>query len=67
MLVAPHSLFLLPSISRMVWSSQSLLMRELSRGVTAGDAALEDLPVLVVLCGAMALPELGGFERRTDC
>jgi hypothetical protein len=41
MRVVPYSLFLLPTISQMVWSSRSLLTRELSRGAAGGDAASE--------------------------
>jgi hypothetical protein len=67
MRVAPHLLFLLPTISRTVWSSRSLLMRELSRGAAGNDAASEDLAALVVLCGAMALLDWGRFQQRADC
>jgi hypothetical protein len=59
--VAPHSLFVLPTISRTVWSSWSLLMRDSSRGTTGYDAALEDLAAPVALRGAMALSVGDGF------
>jgi hypothetical protein len=62
MRVAPYSLFLLPTISRTVWSSRLLLIQELSRGTTGGDTASEDLTAPVVLLGAMALPNWGGFQ-----
>jgi hypothetical protein len=55
MRVAPYSLFLLPTISQMVWSSRLLLMRESSRGAADCGAASEDLAVLVALRSAMAL------------
>jgi hypothetical protein len=54
MRVAPHSLFLLPTISWMVWSSRLLLMRDSSRGAAGPGAALEDLAAPVALRGAMA-------------
>jgi hypothetical protein len=66
MRVAPLSLFLLPAISRMVWSSQLLLMRDSSRGATGCDAALEDLAAPVALHGAMALSVGDGFQREVD-
>jgi hypothetical protein len=49
MQVAPHSLFLLLTISRMVWSSRLLLMRDLSRGAVGHGATLEDLAAPVAL------------------
>jgi hypothetical protein len=52
--VAPHSLFLLPTISRTVWSSRLLLMRDLSRGAAGCGTASEDLAAPVALRGAMA-------------
>jgi hypothetical protein len=54
MRVAPHSLFLLLTISRTVWSSWLLLMRDSSRGATGCGTASEDLTALVALRGAMA-------------
>jgi hypothetical protein len=54
MWVAPHSLFLLPTISQIVWSSRLLLMRESSRGTTNCGAASEDLAAPVAQRGAMA-------------
>jgi hypothetical protein len=65
MRVAPHSLFLLPTISQTVWSLRSLLMREPSRG--GGSAASEDLAAPVVLRGAMALSDRGEFQQKVDC
>jgi hypothetical protein len=67
MWVAPHSLFLLPTISRMVWSSRSLLTRELSKGAAGGAVALEDRPAPVVLRGAISQQVEGGSRRRTEC
>jgi hypothetical protein len=63
MRVAPYSLFLLPTISRTVWSSRLLLMRESSRGATDCGAASEDLAAPVALRGAMAL---GGGELQWE-
>jgi hypothetical protein len=54
MRVAPHSQLLLPTISRTVWSSRLLLMRDSSRGAAGYGAASEDLAATVALCGAMA-------------
>jgi hypothetical protein len=54
MRVAPHSLFLLPTISRTVWSSRLLLIRESSRGAAGCGAASEDLAAPAALRGAMA-------------
>jgi hypothetical protein len=62
MRVAPHLLFLLPTISRTVWSSRLLLTRDASRGAAGGNAASEDLAAPVVLHGAMALSAGGGFQ-----
>jgi hypothetical protein len=67
MRVAPHSLFLLPTISRTVWSSQSLLMQELSSGTGGGAAAPEDRPAPVVLRGAISQQVKGGSRRRSEC
>jgi hypothetical protein len=67
MRVAPHSLFFLPTISRTVWSSWSLLMRELSRGTAGGAATPEDRPAPVVLRGAISQQVEGGSRRRTEC
>jgi hypothetical protein len=53
MRVVPHSLFLLPTISRMVWSSRLLLMRESSRGAAGCGTAAEDLTTPTALRGAM--------------
>jgi hypothetical protein len=64
MRVAPHSLFLLPTISRTVWSSRLLLMRESSRGTAGCGATSEDLTAPVALRGAMALG--GGELQRED-
>jgi hypothetical protein len=63
MRVVPYSLFLLPTISRTVWSSQLLLMRDLSRGTTGCDATSEDLAALVALRGAMALSVRDRLQR----
>jgi hypothetical protein len=54
MRVAPHSQLLLPTISRMGWSSRLLLMRDSSRGPAGCGAALEDLVATVAFRGAMA-------------
>jgi hypothetical protein len=54
MRVAPHSQFLLPTISRMVWSSRLLLMRDSSRGAAGCGTASEVLVAPVALRGAMA-------------
>jgi hypothetical protein len=64
MRVAPHSLLLLPTISRTVWSSWLLLIRESSRGAAGRGAATEDLAAPTALRGAMALGE--GELRRED-
>jgi hypothetical protein len=64
MRVGPHSLFLLPTISRTVWSSRLLLMRESSKGAAGRGAAAEDLAAQPALRGAMALG--GGELRRKD-
>jgi hypothetical protein len=66
MRVAPHSLFLLTTISRTVWSLRLLLMRDSSRGATSGDAASEDLAAPVVLHGAIALSTGDGFQWEVD-
>jgi hypothetical protein len=67
MRVAPYSLFLLPTISRMVWSLQLLLMRDSSRGAADGDTSSEDLAAPVVLCGTMALSARDRFQQEADC
>jgi hypothetical protein len=54
MRVAPHSLFLLPTISRMVWSSRLPLTRDGSRGAATGATAPEDRPASVDLRGAIS-------------
>jgi hypothetical protein len=64
--VVPHSLFLLLTISRTVWSSRLLLMRDSRRGAVGGDAASEDLAAPVVLRGAMALSVGNGFQREVS-
>jgi hypothetical protein len=67
MRVAPHSLFLLPTISRTVWRSRSLFTRELSRGTAGGAAAPEDHPAPMVLRGAISQQVEGGSRRRSEC
>jgi hypothetical protein len=68
MRVAPHSLFLLPTISWTVWSSRLLLMQDSSRGAAVRGAASEDLAALVALRGAMASGRgrvaAGGWKAR---
>jgi hypothetical protein len=66
MRVAPHSLFLLPTISRTVWSSRSPLTRELSRGAASGAAAPEDRPAPVALRGAISQRVDGRSRRGTE-
>jgi hypothetical protein len=61
-----HSLFLLPTISRMVWSSRLLLMRDSSRATAGCDATSEDLAAPVALRSAMALSVGDGFQREVD-
>jgi hypothetical protein len=61
MRVAPHSLFLLPTISRTVWSSRLILMWESSRGAAGRDTASKDLAAPTALRDAMAL---GGGELQ---
>jgi hypothetical protein len=57
MQVAPHSFFLLLTISRLVRSSRLLLMQESSRGTTGCGTASGDLTAPVAWRGAMALGE----------
>jgi hypothetical protein len=64
MRVAPHSLFLLPTILWTVWSSRLLLMRDSSRGTAGCGAASEHLAAPVALRGAMALPVGDGLQRE---
>jgi hypothetical protein len=64
MRVAPHSLLLLPTISRTVWSSRLLLMRDSSRGAAGRGAALEDLAAPMARRGAIALG--GGKVQQED-
>jgi hypothetical protein len=63
MRVAPHSLFLLPTISLMVWSSWLLFMRESSRGAAGRGIASEDLAAPTALHGAIALGR-GELQRE---
>jgi hypothetical protein len=63
MRVAPHSLLLLPTISRTVWSSRLLLMRDSSRGTAGRGAAPEDLAAPMARRGAIAL---GGGEMQQE-
>jgi hypothetical protein len=63
MRVAPHSLFLLPTISQTVWSSRLLLMRESSRGAAGRITSSEDLAAPTALRGAMALGR-GKLQRE---
>jgi hypothetical protein len=68
MRVAPHSLFLLPTISRTVWSSRLLLMRDSSRGAAGCGAASEVLAAPMALRGAMASGQrrvaAGGWKAK---
>jgi hypothetical protein len=43
------------------------LMWELSRGAAGGAGASEDRPTAVVLHGAIAPQDGGGFQGRTEC
>jgi hypothetical protein len=64
MRVVPHSFLLLPTISRTVWSSRLLLMRDSSRGAAGRGAAPEDLAASMAQRGAIALS--GGEVQRED-